>query len=34
VPDTTKIRTLLGWQPTIKLPQILTDVVEFLRDSP
>jgi len=31
VPDTTKIKALIGWQPTISLPQILSDVVEFYR---
>ena len=31
VPDTAKIKKLLGWQPTIALPQILTDVVEHFR---
>ncbi|HZU82532.1 MAG TPA: GDP-mannose 4,6-dehydratase, partial [Polyangiaceae bacterium] len=31
IPDTTKIRDLIGWQPTIALPQILADVVEFYR---
>jgi UDP-glucose 4-epimerase len=31
VPDTTKIKALIGWQPTIPLPQILSDVVEFYR---
>jgi UDP-glucose 4-epimerase len=31
VPDTNKIKNLIGWQPTIALPQILSDVVEFQR---
>ena len=31
VPDTTKIKALTGWQPTIALPQILGDVVEYFR---
>jgi len=31
VPDTTKIRTLTSWQPTIPLSQILGDVVEYFR---
>jgi UDP-glucose 4-epimerase len=31
VPDTTKIRSLLGWQPTRRLPEILRDVVEHER---
>ena len=31
VPDTAKIKALIGWQPTIALPQILTDVVEHFR---
>ena len=31
VPDTTKVKALIGWQPTIALPQILSDVVEFYR---
>ncbi len=34
VPDTTKIKNLIGWQPTVSLPQILTDVVEFYRRGP
>src|SRR5579883_3479995 len=34
IPDTTKIRDLIGWQPTIALPQILADVVEFYRRGP
>jgi UDP-glucose 4-epimerase len=34
VPDTTKIRQLLGWEPRIPLDQTLADVVEFLRRSP
>lgn len=31
VPDTSKIRELVGWEPTMSLPQILTDVVEHYR---
>jgi UDP-glucose 4-epimerase len=31
VPDTTKIKGLIGWQPSIPLPQILSDVVEYFR---
>jgi UDP-glucose 4-epimerase len=31
VPDLTKIQALIGWQPTIALPQILADVIEFCR---
>jgi len=31
VPDTAKIKGLIGWQPTIALPQILSDVVEHFR---
>jgi UDP-glucose 4-epimerase len=31
VPDTTKIKSLIGWQPTVPLHQILSDVVEFYR---
>ena len=31
IPDTTKIRNLVGWQPTVALQQILADVVEFHR---
>jgi UDP-glucose 4-epimerase len=31
VPDTTKIKALTGWQPTIALPQILGDVIEYFR---
>jgi UDP-glucose 4-epimerase len=34
VPDTTKIRNLIGWQPTIALPQILADVVDYIRRGP
>jgi UDP-glucose 4-epimerase len=34
VPDTSKIKSFIGWQPTIALPQILSDVVEFLRSTP
>jgi UDP-glucose 4-epimerase len=34
VPDTTKIKSLIGWQPTIGLPQILADVVEYYRRGP
>jgi UDP-glucose 4-epimerase len=29
VPDVTKIGAAIGWKPTIALPQILTDVIEF-----
>jgi len=31
VPDTSKVKNLIGWQPTIGLPQILSDVVEYYR---
>ena len=31
VPDTTKIKGLIGWEPSIALPQILADVVEYFR---
>ena len=31
IPDTAKIHKLIGWTPTIGLPQILADVVEFQR---
>ena len=31
IPDTTKIRSLLSWQPTRNLDQILADVVEYQR---
>jgi UDP-glucose 4-epimerase len=31
VPDISKIHEFVGWQPTIGLPQILTDVVEYYR---
>ena len=31
VPDTSKINRLIGWQPTIGLPQILTDVIDHFR---
>ena len=31
VPDLSKIRGLIGWQPTIGLQQILSDVIEFTR---
>jgi UDP-glucose 4-epimerase len=31
VPDTTKIRDLLGWQPNYTLDQIIDDVVEYSR---
>lgn len=31
VPDLTKIGNLIGWQPTINLSQILSDVIEFSR---
>jgi UDP-glucose 4-epimerase len=31
VPDTSKIKDLIGWEPTIALPQILKDVEEFYR---
>ena len=34
VPDTTKIKNFIGWQPTIALPQILSDVVEYYRRGP
>jgi UDP-glucose 4-epimerase len=33
VPDTGKIHGLIGWQPTIGLPQILNDVIEYCRRS-
>jgi UDP-glucose 4-epimerase len=29
VPDVAKINAAIGWKPTIALPQILTDVIEF-----
>jgi UDP-glucose 4-epimerase len=31
VPDISKIQEFVGWQPTIALPQILSDVVEYYR---
>ena len=31
VPDISKIKSFIGWQPAIGLPQILSDVVEFQR---
>ena len=31
VPDLSKIGAAIGWKPTITLPQILTDVIEFQR---
>jgi UDP-glucose 4-epimerase len=31
VPDTTKIKSLIGWEPTIALPKILKDVEDFYR---
>jgi UDP-glucose 4-epimerase len=31
IPDTTKIRRLLGWQPTRNLDQILADLIEYHR---
>lgn len=31
VPDTSKLRNLIGWQPTIPLQQVLGDVVEHFR---
>ena len=31
VPDISKIHEFVGWQPTITLPQILSDVVEYYR---
>jgi nucleoside-diphosphate-sugar epimerase len=31
VPDTTKIRQAIGWQPKYDLHQILDDVVEYER---
>ncbi|MSP59303.1 MAG: NAD-dependent epimerase/dehydratase family protein [Myxococcales bacterium] len=31
VPDTGKIKNFIGWTPTVALPQILADVVEFYR---
>ena len=31
VPDLGKIRSAIGWQPTIELPQILSDVIEHQR---
>jgi UDP-glucose 4-epimerase len=31
VPDTNKIRALIGWQPTISLTQILNDVIDYHR---
>ena len=34
VPDISKIKTLIGWQPTIALPQILADVVGYYRSTP
>jgi UDP-glucose 4-epimerase len=34
VPDTAKIKALIGWEPTIALPQILADVVEYYRRGP
>jgi UDP-glucose 4-epimerase len=33
VPDLGKIQAAIGWKPTIALPQILTDVIEFQRRS-
>jgi UDP-glucose 4-epimerase len=33
VPDTSKIQAAIGWKPTIGLPQILTDVIEYQRRS-
>jgi UDP-glucose 4-epimerase len=33
VPDTTKIRRLLGWTPTLTLDQVIEDVVESLRSA-
>ena len=29
VPDLSKIKAAIDWQPTIALPQILTDVIDF-----
>ncbi len=34
VPDTSKIKSLIGWHPTVALPQILADVVEYYRRGP
>jgi UDP-glucose 4-epimerase len=31
VPDLSKIQAAIGWKPTIALPQILTDVIEYQR---
>jgi UDP-glucose 4-epimerase len=31
IPDLTKIKSFVGWQPTIQLPQILSDVVDSFR---
>jgi UDP-glucose 4-epimerase len=33
VPDLSKIHSAIGWKPTIALPQILTDVIEYQRRS-
>ena len=29
--DTSKIREFVGWSPTVALPQILQDVVDYYR---
>jgi UDP-glucose 4-epimerase len=35
IPDTSKVRDLLGWEPTMSLDEILTDVIEWQRlDTP
>jgi hypothetical protein len=34
VPNIGKISGAIGWKPTIALPQILTDVIEFHRATP
>lgn len=33
VPDTSKIKNLIGWEPTIDLPKILKDVEDFQRQA-
>jgi len=32
VPDTSKIKALMGWQPTIPLDQMLDEVIAQFRD--
>jgi len=34
VPDLSKIRRFIGWKPTLTLPEILSEIIEYYRDLP